>query len=345
MDELRRTYRRALPGRIAALEGARDAALAGDVEAGATVRRVAHSLRGSGGTYGFPEVSAAAAAVEESTDIELAPRLDALLTVLRTIALSSDAAASILVIEDEPEHALLISTVLGKHGHDVAVVRTPDEARAALSQRPPALILLDLFLADTDGRTLLLELREQPATADVPIIVVSGHSGAHAKAECFALGANGFVEKPIDAELLEALVRAQLRNQVRTPAAAADDGHWILLVEDDDLVASVVRHRLEREGFRVLHFEDGMKALAALDTAPPISLAILDVKVPGMDGFDLLRRLRARPATQETPIVILTSLGAERDVLRGFELGANDYITKPFSPVEVMARVKRLIAT
>ena len=116
----------------------------------------------------------------------------------------------------------------------------------------------------------------------------------------------------------------------------------ILLAEDDDLIASIVKHRLARAGFEVIHFPDGASAFSAARETP-VSLAIVDVKMPVMDGFELLERLRKEPSFARVPIVMLTAMGSEKDITRGFHLGANDYILKPFSPVELLARVHRLL--
>jgi HPt (histidine-containing phosphotransfer) domain-containing protein len=99
MDDLRRTFRQALSGRIAALEAAR--AVMGSDDAASAVRRVAHALRGSGGTYGFPDITAAAAAVEDADEHDLAARLDELIALLRATATGSDAPAEIMAVEDE----------------------------------------------------------------------------------------------------------------------------------------------------------------------------------------------------------------------------------------------------
>jgi two-component system phosphate regulon response regulator PhoB len=113
-------------------------------------------------------------------------------------------------------------------------------------------------------------------------------------------------------------------------------------VEDDRVTATLVQHRLDREGFEVVDFDNGEDAHGwAADS--DFDLAILDVKVPGMDGFELLERLRAIPRLESVPIVMLTGLGGEADVIRGLDLGANDYMLKPFSPTELMARVRRLL--
>jgi diguanylate cyclase (GGDEF)-like protein len=146
------------------------------------------------------------------------------------------------------------------------------------------------------------------------------------------------VEKAYD--LLEEAVEAGGNTLAET--ADPDDGVTVLLAEDDPLSAGILVHRLEREGFKVLHFPDGAQALkGALSNR--VAVAILDVKMPEMDGFELLERLRKVPAFYNLPIMMLTSMGREEDVARGFELGADDYMVKPFSPVEVLARVRRLL--
>ncbi|NNG17220.1 MAG: response regulator [Gemmatimonadales bacterium] len=117
----------------------------------------------------------------------------------------------------------------------------------------------------------------------------------------------------------------------------------ILLAEDDALTAKLLIYRLAREpGFEVTHSPDGLDALAKAEEGT-VDLAILDINMPGIDGFDLLSRLREMPRYADLPVAMLTALGSERDVVRGLELGANDYIVKPFSPTEVIARVRRLL--
>lgn len=117
----------------------------------------------------------------------------------------------------------------------------------------------------------------------------------------------------------------------------------ILVAEDDDITAKILSHRLGREGFEVQRFDNGQAAYeAALELNPAI--VILDVKMPGMDGFEVLERLRKTPAYARVPIIMLTSMGSEADVVRGFDLGADDYMLKPFSPSELLARVRRLMS-
>ena len=117
-------------------------------------------------------------------------------------------------------------------------------------------------------------------------------------------------------------------------------GETILVVEDDKLIARLVRQRLEREGYNVIHSNNGAQAWE-LAQRQPASLVLLDVRLPGMNGFELLGRLRTLPSYGRCPIIMLTAMGSEVDIQRGFALGADDYLLKPFSPVELMARIHR----
>jgi diguanylate cyclase (GGDEF)-like protein len=116
----------------------------------------------------------------------------------------------------------------------------------------------------------------------------------------------------------------------------------VLLADDDELIASIVKHRLTREGFEVHHAPDGEEALRMAKTGT-YSLVILDVKMPVFDGFELVKLLREMPTYSKTPIMMLTSLGEDKDIVRGLNLGANDYMLKPFSPLELIARVRRML--
>jgi len=116
----------------------------------------------------------------------------------------------------------------------------------------------------------------------------------------------------------------------------------VLLVEDDPHVASLVEFRLKRDGLEVTHVCDGELALAEFAKKPP-SLVIMDVMLPYRNGYELLGEMRRRPDWQGVPVIMLTSRSREQDVTHGLAGGANDYITKPFRPAELMARVHRLL--
>jgi two-component system alkaline phosphatase synthesis response regulator PhoP len=116
----------------------------------------------------------------------------------------------------------------------------------------------------------------------------------------------------------------------------------ILVVDDEPGIVTVVCDYLDRAGFRVLTAEDGLTALRLARTVRP-SLLVLDLMLPGLDGLDVTRALRHDPANQGLPIIMLTARVEETDRLVGLELGADDYLTKPFSPRELVARVRAVL--
>jgi DNA-binding response OmpR family regulator len=118
----------------------------------------------------------------------------------------------------------------------------------------------------------------------------------------------------------------------------------ILIVEDDADIAESLHYNLKREGFRPTIAESGEKGLRiALDEKNTPSLVILDLMLPGMSGMELCRRLRREPLTENTPIIMLTAKAAETDKIAGLDTGADDYIVKPFSVKEVIARVRAVL--
>ena len=124
----------------------------------------------------------------------------------------------------------------------------------------------------------------------------------------------------------------------------SEDGQKLVLVADDDQdILDLVTFRLEHSGYEVMVAHDGQEAIdQALARTP--DLCVLDVMMPGVDGYEATRRLRAEESTRSVPIILLTARAQEADVERGFEAGANDYVTKPFSPQELRARVQALLS-
>lgn len=407
---------------------------------------------------------------------------------------------TILVVEDDPEMGYLLGAVLQGDGRELHIVGTGAEAEEVVGSTSVDVIVLDLILPDVDGRALITRFRERPETSSVPIVVVSARGGSDIRQDCYALGADVYVEKPFDPETLAAEVESRLqRSDARTSGAlvdhvtglgnrsaarrhftgleapaslalvqldgflsvterwgwevgeavlesvagplaeAAGDGVFlarlgagdfllaaetaaqpsvvdrseaildrlrdesirtpdgesfrftasigvievepgatldsaldearlrllrareagrnqvvseeadpddtvrrILVAEDDEISATILLHRLQKEGLEVTRCDNGRAVYElALEDTP--DLLILDVKMPGMDGFEVLESLRRTPSFSSVPIVMLTSMGSEADVVRGFQLGADDYVLKPFSPVELSARVWRLL--
>jgi len=317
-----------------------------------SVRRLARSMAHAAESAADVDTAERARRVQFAEEIDLEQAtLDLLTHVERSSAPPPPAhELEVLLVEDNLTVATTVHAYLKRQARRVHVAASAREAEALLATHPIDVVVLDLILPDGDGRDLLIQIRENPLTASLPVIVLSGERSGVARAECLAVGASEFLPKPPDPKALRiAVARHVTARSVKTPTTSvpksvADVGRpaRVLVVEDDPVTSALIRHRLEREGLEVACFANGEDAFRQCGTAS-FGLAVLDVKVPGMDGFELLGRLRATPVWAEVPIVMLTALGGEDDVVRGLALGADDYMIKPFSPAELLARVRRLL--
>ena len=127
------------------------------------------------------------------------------------------------------------------------------------------------------------------------------------------------------------------------PAGSGKRRLVVLVADDDEDIRSLVSFDLEAEGFEVLQAHDGEAALAvALGRLP--DLAVIDVVMPKLDGYEVTRRIRERTALDRTPVILLTARAQVSDIIRGFHVGADDYVTKPFQPDELRTRVRALVS-
>ena len=117
----------------------------------------------------------------------------------------------------------------------------------------------------------------------------------------------------------------------------------ILIVEDDADLVNLATHWLERAGYGVEHAGDGAAALALLKNDPLPALVLLDVMLPKIDGFEVLRRIRADRRTTRLPVVMVTSFSRDKDATRAREIGANDYIIKPLMELDFLKRVEHVV--
>ncbi len=116
----------------------------------------------------------------------------------------------------------------------------------------------------------------------------------------------------------------------------------IVVIEDEDDILEVIAYNLKREGYEVITSTSGEDGLDKIEKSLP-QLVVLDLMLPEIDGIELCRKLKSDPLTQSIPVIMVTARGEETDVVLGLELGADDYVTKPFSPRELVARVKAVL--
>ncbi|MBV9294177.1 MAG: response regulator [Acidobacteriaceae bacterium] len=140
--------------------------------------------------------------------------------------------------------------------------------------------------------------------------------------------------------LLRCVLALRPTSSVKSPSAPS--GSTIVLADDDPSITTLVRLTLQRNGMSCEVASNGGEALQLIQKLKPCA-AVLDVSMPNIDGFEVLARIRNAPGTAPTRVILLTGSEQEADILRGFSLGADDYVTKPFNPMELMMRIKRVI--
>jgi diguanylate cyclase (GGDEF)-like protein len=490
---------------VTALEAAHGALKAGSAEAASSIKRIAGRIVVAARDAGMERAATAAAVLQ---DMNLARSPEVVLTMLgfirEELSEIGQERQTVLIVEDDRLMASVLKDVLASSDWDVLVAETRADAERQINSREVSVVLLDLMLPDADGRDLLVKLRSSARTAWLPVIVLSAKDDPATQSECYALGADGFLVKPVDFEIMKAAISSKLqrtrqmhreahldsltllpnraafwdaferalarrsdsplsvavidlgdfkavndthghstgdevlrivarvlanslrstdflarwggeefcvfmpntelraatlvledalqrlrettiaaeaggrfsitfsagvatvgdgvgggdalaladrrlyaakksgRNQVVSTADAEPPKPRVLIADDDPGTRTVVRRVLEKEGFEVLAYPDGASALAGARIGE-FMLAVVDATMPEMDGFELVRQLRGLPKFAQTPIVMLTGLGAESDIVRGFDLGVSDYVVKPFNRGEFVARIWRLL--
>ncbi|OQY26064.1 MAG: hypothetical protein B6I34_00685 [Anaerolineaceae bacterium 4572_32.1] len=235
---------------------------------------------------------------------------------------------TVLVVEDEPDIASLIRHQLETRGYRVITAAFGDEALVKAQAEHPDLITLDILLPDQDGFSVLRQLKANPKTEDIPVVILSivqdEESGLR-------LGAVDYLSKPIDEKRLIGSVKAILERQEQ-----------ILIAEDNPDTAGLLTQMLENYDFSTLVAVDGYEALAMARREKP-GLILLDLRMPGMDGYEALVRLKRDAETCDIPIVAMSAhasdYSAEREKL--LSLGAVEFLSKPFSVKELVVELER----
>lgn len=261
---------------------------------------------------------------------------------------SLDHRPRILIVDDAHENLHALMNILRD---DYAIsAATSGEKALELAQREPRpnLILLDVTMPGMNGYSVLSELKINPATAEIPVIFVTALAEAADDARGFKIGAADYITKPVNPDLLRIRVRTQLELQryrqnpvmFGVVAHAESERPYSLLVVDD--VPANIYELLEalKDSYRIQVANSGAKALEIVHGSTPPDLILLDVLMPEMDGYEVCRRIKSTPEGKNIPVIFVTVADAVEEKLKGFELGAADYITKPFDIDEVRARIR-----
>jgi len=132
-----------------------------------------------------------------------------------------------------------------------------------------------------------------------------------------------------------------VKNKSEKPNVVALPSPTILIVEDDEVTSYMLEFLLQREGYTVTKANDGKEALKLIENSKPFDIVLLDIMIPYINGFELVSHIRAQPAWEKTPVLMLSGKSQEKDIIKALDSGATDYIVKPFQPGEVLARIRK----
>ena len=302
--------------------------------------------------------------------------------------------ARLLLVEDEQVNRDLFRRRLERKGYTVVAAENGLSAVALTQSEKPDLVLMDLGLPDIDGWEATRRIKADRATAAIPIIALSAHATAEARARALAAGCEEFETKPVNWDAVfkkieEALERAKARaaaapkplppsdseidlggspapdpgaitDIIRGPRRAADDStvmppavsapkeeakelcavqpKRILVVEDNDANRVMLCRRLNKHGYLTTEAADGREALDAV-RKQWFDLVLCDIMMPGVDGFEVLRTMKTDPELSVIPIVMISAVDEMASIVRCIEMGAEDYLHKPYEPVLLHARI------
>ena len=242
----------------------------------------------------------------------------------------------ILVVEDDRDLALLLRRQLESEGFQVLLAGTGEDALWLAREAQPHLVTLDIMLPDIDGFVVLEELKTNPVTSAIPVVIVSVLAESE---KGFALGAVDYVVKPfLEQELLETVHNALSYLETSRP-------HKLVVADDDRHVLDQMEQALSLHGYEVWAAADGQEALDRAKEIEP-DLILLDVGMPVMDGYEVVRRLKKDERTRPIPVIVTTDspVDRERERVRMLGMDIAEYVTKPLS-IEILIReIKKVIS-
>lgn len=363
--ELQSWYRRAMRQRIEELRTLRGPLEAGEGGALNRARAVGQALRGSGATFGFPDLSAVAAIVETSADTDVLRRVEGLITELRALTESEEGPrpyraewlirAADLSPEDVGQggppdaatawtwaarasgldQATLASAVACYLGLQVAALGEP--SRAAIRLVPEALMGAGRVLPLSEDAETITVATAEPTSLPMELELrrLTGRTPVFAVAPPYAIDAALALvlddPPPVSVPVRPAVDQPDIRDRS------------ILVVDDEPSARLLIKAMLTKSGYRVVEAADGVEALSVMHDGEPVGLVVADLNMPRMDGLELMWELREHRDWGHLPVIVVT--GAMDEILETqlMEEGADDYIRKPLDPRLFLARVEATI--
>ena len=275
-------------------------------------------------------------------------------TLSRIKAYASPRRKRLLVVEDSPAEQLSIRELLGSDDIDIVPVSTGAAALTALTTESYDCVVLDLRLPDMTGFEVLDRIADEASLRDLPVVVFTGRELSHEDDQRLHAMARSVVVKGVESpeRLLDETTLFLHRVIADMPPAKqamldklhrSDEdlvGKSVLVVDDDVRNIFALSSVLERRGMKVLTASTGREAITALKETPDMAIALMDIMMPEMDGYETMRAIREDPALRRLPIIALTAKAMKGDREKCLEAGASDYLAKPVNTEQLLAGLR-----
>ncbi|MFN3751225.1 MAG: response regulator [Thiobacillus sp.] len=253
---------------------------------------------------------------------------------------------SVLLVDDRHELRLLLGRRLELAGYLVTLAVHGRHALQLLELERFDLVLLDLDMPEMDGLAVLRAIKSSATLNQTPVVMITATNSRESVVECLNLGAADYLIKPVSPlELTRRVHRClEARGARVEPTVRLGDvaGARILIVDDEPLNLKLLDRRLAQMGYRAVSAAGGPQALELLDHGQ-FDAVLLDIQMPEMDGFEVLRTIRAKPACRDMPVLMLSADGSEETVDRCYRDGADDYLVKPYHTPDLQMRLGVLL--
>lgn len=253
---------------------------------------------------------------------------------------------SLLVVDDNEMNRELLQRRLEAFGHLVSTVEDGRRALERLTVEQYDLVLLDIMMPEVDGYEVLKSMRADPKHKSTPVMMVTAVNDMENVVRCINMGANDYVAKPFDPNVLKVRVTKLLDKRVKAAAGEREStspvpGGTVLVVDDSEMNREIISSQLTRLGYTVEQAHDGETGIAAAKRLLPHAI-LLDVMMPGLDGVEVLQRLKSDATTKSIPVVMLSANDEPQMIAACTSAGAVDYIVKPFNSILLRMRLASL---
>lgn len=254
---------------------------------------------------------------------------------------------TILVIEDNIKNLKLVRALLTMGNHTVLEAESAETGLDIARTNLPNLILMDIQLPGMNGLEATRIAKQDNKLKNIPIVAITSYAMEGDEQNAIEAGCDGYITKPIDTrsflnQIAHYCHPTSDMSEQSEPEVQTYKGAKILIVDDDSKNLKLMQGILASKGYEIFIANNGTEALDRLKRQN-IDVILLDILMPGIDGYEVTRRIKSHPDTQDIPIILVTALDSQNDKIRGMDSGAEEFLTKPVKPVEVETRVESML--